>query len=98
MLHLSDAIRRRLDGPGGADAAGPDQPAFVLCSSGSTGTPKMIVRSHRSFFHRLNWTWDNHPYASGEGCCQKSYMTTTHAIYELFEPLLRGVPGAHHRR
>ena len=73
-------------------AASPDQPAFVLCSSGSTGTPKMIVRSHRSFFHRLNWTWDNHPYSSGEGCCQKSYMSTTHAIYELFEPLLRGVP------
>jgi len=82
-------------GAGGADNAGParpDQPAFVLCSSGSTGTPKMIVRSHRSFFHRLNWTWDNHPYTNGEACCQKSYMTTTHAIYELFEPLLRGVP------
>jgi amino acid adenylation domain-containing protein len=70
----------------------PDQPAFVLCSSGSTGTPKMIVRSHRSFFHRLRWTWENHPFTSGEVCCQKSHITSTHAIYELFEPLLRGVP------
>lgn len=70
----------------------PDDPAFVLCSSGSTGTPKMIVRSHRSFFHRLEWTWKNHPYAAGEVCCQKAAMTTTHAVYELFEPLLRGVP------
>ena len=69
----------------------PDQPAFVLCSSGSTGTPKMIVRSHRSFFHRLRWTWEHHPYASGELCCQKSHMTSTHAIYELFEPMLRGI-------
>ncbi len=69
-----------------------DQPAFVLCSSGSTGTPKMIVRSHASFLHRLEWTWATHPYADGEVCCQKSHMTTTHAIYELFEPLLRGVP------
>jgi amino acid adenylation domain-containing protein len=70
----------------------PDQAAFVLCSSGSTGQPKMIVRSHRSFFHRLLWTWENHPYDDGEACCQKSFMTTTHAIYELFEPLLRGIP------
>jgi amino acid adenylation domain-containing protein len=70
----------------------PDSPAFVLSSSGSTGRPKMIVRSHRSFFHRLGWTWREHPYEPGEVCCQKSYMTTTHAVYELFEPLLRGVP------
>ena len=76
----------------GAIAGRPDQAAFVLCSSGSTGTPKMIVRSHRSFFHRLLWTWDSHPYADGEVCCQKSHATTTHAIYELFEPLLRGIP------
>ncbi len=72
--------------------ASPDQAAFVLCSSGSTGTPKMIVRSHRSFFHRLQWTWTEHPYEPGETCCQKSYMATTHAVYELFEPLLRGIP------
>ena len=70
----------------------PDHPAFVLSSSGSTGTPKMIVRSHRSFFHRLHWTWNTHPYGPGEVCCQKAHMATTHAVYELFEPLLRGVP------
>lgn len=69
-----------------------DQTAFVLCSSGSTGTPKMIARSHRSFQHRLHWTWERHPYATGEVCCQKAHATTTHGIYELFEPLLRGVP------
>ena len=70
----------------------PSAPAFVLSSSGSTGHPKLIVRSHESFFHRLRWTWDQHPFDAGEVCVQKSHMTTTHAIYELFEPLLRGVP------
>jgi amino acid adenylation domain-containing protein len=95
---LSDRVLRLSDlspapaAPESGDPGDPDQPAFVLCSSGSTGTPKMIVRSHRSFFHRLRWTWEHHPYAEGEVCCQKSFMTTTHAIYELFEPLLRGVP------
>ena len=66
--------------------------AFVLCSSGSTGRPKMIVRSHESFLHRLYWTWENHPFAAGELCCHKAQVTTTHSVYELFEPLLRGVP------
>jgi len=95
---LSNRIIHYADTPAGARASAhitpgnPDQPAFVLCSSGSTGTPKMIVRSHRSFFHRLQWTWDQHPYERGEVCCQKSHMVTTHAVYELFEPLLRGIP------
>lgn len=91
ILRLSDTV----DPPAASAARAtgrPDDPAFVLCSSGSTGQPKMIVRSHRSFFHRLRWTWNTHPYGTDEACCQKSYMTTTHAIYELFEPLLRGVP------
>jgi len=69
-----------------------DQPAFVLCSSGSTGLPKMIVRSHRSFYHRLAWTWERLPFEAGEVGCHKAHTTTTHGIYELFEPLLRGVP------
>lgn len=69
----------------------PERLAFVLGSSGSTGKPKLIARSHRSFFHRLEWTWEHHPYAEGEVCCQKAHMTTTHSLYELFEPLLMGV-------
>ncbi|MCJ7629081.1 MAG: amino acid adenylation domain-containing protein, partial [Longimicrobiales bacterium] len=69
-----------------------EQAAFVLCSSGSTGQPKMIVRSHQSFFHRLRWTWEQHPFTAGEVGCQKAHMTTTHSIYELFEPLLSGIP------
>jgi len=91
LLHFEDLEREPGELGAGRECM-PDQPAFVLCSSGSTGQPKMIVRSHRSFFHRLNWTWENWPYLQGEVCCQKAHMTTTHSIYELFEPLLRGVP------
>jgi amino acid adenylation domain-containing protein len=81
------------DAPEIAFASGrPDQAAFVLCSSGSTGTPKMIVRSHDSFFHRLEWTWREHPFGERDVGCQKAHMTTTHSLYELFEPLLAGAP------
>lgn len=75
------------------DDGDPDRAAFVLCSSGSTGLPKMIVRSHRSFFHRLSWTWTQQPFSAGEIGCHKAHTTTTHGLYELFEPLLRGVPA-----
>lgn len=74
------------------DADDPARAAFVLCSSGSTGKPKMIVRSHRSFYHRLEWTWRRHPFDAGDRCVQKSAMTTTHSLYEILEPMLRGVP------
>ena len=77
---------------GDSNPGNPNQAAFVLCSSGSTGRPKMIVRSHRSFFHRLRWTWEQHPFGTSEIGCQKAHMTTTHAVYELFEPLLAGIP------
>src|SRR3546814_9983500 len=68
IMHVSGTgVRDCVANKQTALAAGdPDQPAFVLCSSGSTGMPKLIVRSHRSFFHRLQWTWDNHPYTDDE--------------------------------
>ncbi len=90
-LRLEELVAAGGDGPA-TRSGSPDQPAFVLASSGSTGRPKLIVRSHRSFFHRLGWTWNQLPFADGEVCCQKAHLTTTHAVYELCEPLLRGVP------
>jgi amino acid adenylation domain-containing protein len=90
-LRLEDTRRAETAAPPGVERGGSDAPAFVICSSGSTGTPKMIVRSHRSFLHRLQWTWDQHPYSADDVCVQKSFQATTHAVYELFEPLLRGM-------
>ena len=89
VVSFEDLQAGARDGPP-FDPGDPDRAAFVLASSGSTGKPKLIVRSQRSFFHRLEWTWNTHPYAPDEVCCQKAHVTTTHGIYELFEPLLRG--------
>jgi len=91
ILRLAD-LGRPEDGGFPGTPPSPDQPAFILCSSGSTGRPKMITRSHRSFFHRLEWTWANHPFGEDDIGCHKAPSTTTHGIYELFEPLLAGRP------
>ena len=91
-LRLEDALRADTAAPPRIATGRSDGPAFVICSSGSTGTPKMIVRSHESFLHRLQWTWEHHPYSADDVCVQKSFQATTHAVYELFEPLLRGIP------
>jgi len=90
-LRLEDALRADTAAPPRIATGRSDAPAFVICSSGSTGTPKMIVRSHKSFLHRLQWTWEQHPYSADDVCVQKSFQATTHAVYELFEPLLRGI-------
>jgi acyl-CoA synthetase (AMP-forming)/AMP-acid ligase II len=68
IIPFEEASAEANEWPGGT-AGDSDQAAFVLCSSGSTGQPKMIVRSHRSFFHRLLWTWEYHPFTDGEVCC-----------------------------
>ena len=91
VLRFEDALRADTATPARVAEGGSGCPAFVICSSGSTGTPKMIVRSHGSFLHRLQWTWEHHPYSADDVCVQKSFQATTHAVYELFEPLLRGV-------
>ena len=89
-----ESARSTLPGPSApTEPMDPASLAFVLCSSGSTGVPKLIARSHRSFFHRLEWTWARHPFTSADLGCQKSHMTTTHMVYELFEPLLCGAPA-----
>lgn len=96
VLDAEAGIEALIEAGDGAElpspAPDPDRLAFVLSSSGSTGRPKLIARTHRSFFHRLDWTAERHPFGEGEVGCQKAHATTTHAIYELFEPLLAGMP------
>ena len=71
---------------------GPDYAAYVIYTSGSTGTPKGVIGLHRGAVNRLNWMWRAYPFKDGEVCCQKTYLSFVDSVWEIFGPLLQGVP------
>ena len=72
--------------------AASDQVAYVLYTSGSTGTPKGVLGLHRGAVNRFEWMWQAYPFAEGEVCCVKTSLGFGDSIWEIFGPLLQGVP------
>ncbi|WP_241392682.1 non-ribosomal peptide synthetase [Rippkaea orientalis] len=70
----------------------PDDLAYVLYTSGSTGRPKGILGLHRGAVNRLTWMWRTYPFAPGEVTCQKTSLNFVDSVWELFGPLLQGIP------
>lgn len=66
--------------------------AYVLYTSGSTGLPKGVVALHRGAINRFSWMWRVYPFQPGEVCCLTTTMSFVDAVWELFGPLLKGVP------
>ncbi|MEP6743434.1 MAG: amino acid adenylation domain-containing protein, partial [bacterium] len=66
--------------------------AHVIYTSGSTGTPKGVISAHRASVNRFSWMWQTYPFASGEVCCQKTSLSFVDSIWEIFGPLLQGLP------
>ncbi|MGB8538131.1 MAG: amino acid adenylation domain-containing protein [Acidobacteriaceae bacterium] len=66
---------------------------YVIYTSGSTGSPKGIEGTHRASMNRFSWMWEAYPFLEGEICCQKTSLGFVDSVWEIFGPLLRGVPS-----
>jgi len=71
----------------------PGDPAYVIYTSGSSGRPKGVEGTHRGAINRFWWMWERYPFAAGEVCCQKTNLGFVDSIWEIFGPLLAGVPS-----
>ena len=72
--------------------ATPDHPAYLIYTSGSTGTPKGVLGLHRGAVNRFHWMWHTYPFKAHEVCCQKTSLSFVDCVWEIFGPLLQGIP------
>ncbi|TMC15872.1 MAG: amino acid adenylation domain-containing protein, partial [Chloroflexi bacterium] len=66
--------------------------AYLIYTSGSTGRPKGVMGTHRASLNRFQWMWQTYPFSQEDICCQKTNLSFVDAVWEIFGPLLRGVP------
>jgi len=66
--------------------------AYVIYTSGSTGKPKAVVGLHQGAVNRFHWMWQTIPFTAGEVCCQKTSLNFVDSVWEIFGPLLQGIP------
>ncbi|WP_445629004.1 non-ribosomal peptide synthetase [Nostoc sp. DSM 114167] len=69
-----------------------DKLAYIIYTSGSTGTPKGVLGTHRGTVNGLHWLWKTYPFTQGEVCCQKTAISFVDSVWEIFAPLLQGIP------
>ncbi|OLZ45011.1 hypothetical protein BS329_35255 [Amycolatopsis coloradensis] len=69
-----------------------DAVAYVIYTSGSTGRPKGVLGTHRGVLNRVAWMERAHPWGEGERSAQKTSVSFVDAVWEIFGPLLAGVP------
>ncbi|MBD2344914.1 non-ribosomal peptide synthetase [Anabaena subtropica] len=69
-----------------------DNLAYIIYTSGSTGTPKGVLGTHRGTVNGLHWLWKTYPFNQGEVCCQKTAISFVDSVWEIFAPLLQGIP------
>lgn len=68
------------------------QPVYAMYTSGSTGRPKAAIGTLDGVWNRLAWMWKLRPFEPAEVLCQKTSISFVDAVWELFGPLLQGVP------
>jgi amino acid adenylation domain-containing protein len=70
----------------------PDNLAYVIYTSGSTGQPKGVLGLHCGAINRFAWMWNTYPFESSEVACAKTSLNFVDSVWELFGPLLAGIP------
>ena len=70
----------------------PENIAYAIYTSGSTGKPKGVLGLHKGAINRFRWMWETYPFGADEICCQKTTLNFVDSIWEIFGPLLKGVP------
>ena len=76
-----------------AIALGAESRAYVIYTSGSSGAPKGVEGTHRASINRFAWMWRTYPFGERETCCQKTNLGFVDSVWEIFGPLLAGVPN-----
>jgi amino acid adenylation domain-containing protein len=66
---------------------------YILFTSGSTGRPKAVMGLHRGAVNRIAWMLERYPFEPIDRYCQKTTPTFVDFVWELFGPLLGGVPS-----
>ena len=67
-------------------------PCYIIYTSGSTGKPKGVMATQCGLLNRFHWMWRQIPFSSGEVCCHKTSLNFVDHVWEIFGPLLQGVP------
>jgi amino acid adenylation domain-containing protein len=92
--HFVEIIDVETSPPPGDNYQAPgNHPAYIIYTSGSTGTPKGVQGLHRGVLNRCGWMWERYPFTGDDVCCQKTSMNFVDFIWEVFGPLLAGIPS-----
>lgn len=70
-----------------------DSLCYVIYTSGSTGQPKGVLNLQGGAINRFRWMWEQYPFAVGEVCCLKTSLNFVDSVWEIFGPLLQGIPS-----
>jgi len=89
-MQKDEIARQNLENP--INISKPEHLAYIIYTSGSTGTPKGVLGTHRGTVNGLHWLWKTYPFSPEEVCCQKTAISFVDSVWEIFAPLLQGIP------
>ncbi|MEH2438424.1 MAG: amino acid adenylation domain-containing protein [Nostoc sp.] len=89
-IHKGEIIQESQENPINTSKA--DNLAYIIYTSGSTGNPKGVLGTHRGTVNGLHWLWKTYLFTKGEICCQKTAISFVDSVWEIFAPLLQGIP------